>query len=156
MQIGQAGKKVGGGHLKQIFSWDVNLCLRVILKSVVVLSEGIPCVACTCALKRQSDSVEDRLGCCLTLSFSSRLSPICLGNHTPRCRGKGRVRGSEENPADRDSKIGRKKGTGEWTKHKEGDFSRRNGNSLALVTLDRKFALKTLETIFKCDIHFLP
>lgn len=92
MQIGQAGKRVEGGRWKQIFSWNVNLCLRAI-KSVVVLTVGIPSVACTAAIWRGSDGVEDRLGCCLTLSFSSPLSPICLGNHAPRCREKGRVVG---------------------------------------------------------------
>lgn len=100
MQIGQAGRRVEGGRWKQILSWDVKLCLRVILKSVVVLSVGIPSVACTPAIWRGSDGVEDRLGCCLTLSSSSPLSPICLGNHAPRCREKGREGGSEENPAD--------------------------------------------------------
>lgn len=120
MQIGQAGKRVEGGCWKQIFSWNVNLCLRAI-KSVVVLTVGIPSVACTAAIWRGSDGVEDRLGCCLTLSFSSPLSPICLGNHAPRCREKGRVGGSEENPADLETEIGRKEGTREWTKHREGD-----------------------------------
>lgn len=98
MQIGQAGK----------FSWDVNLCLRVMLKSVVVLSVGIPTVACTPAIWRGSDGVEDRFGCCLTLSFSSPLSLICWGNQAPRCREKGRVGVLEENPADWETEIGRK------------------------------------------------
>lgn len=95
MQIGQTGKRVEEGCWEQIFSWDVNLSLRVILKSVVALSMGIPSVACTSAIWRGSDGVEDCLGCCLTLSFSSPPSPICSGNHTPRCREKGRVGGAQ-------------------------------------------------------------
>lgn len=90
MQIGQAGERAEGGLL---ISWDVNLCSRVTLESVVVLSVGIPSVACTPAIWRGSDGVEDRLGCCLTSSSSSPLSPICLGNHAPRCREKGRAAG---------------------------------------------------------------
>lgn len=54
----------------------------------------------------EADGVEDRLRCCLTVSFSSPLSPICLGNHAPRCRKKGWVGGSEDNPADWETEIG--------------------------------------------------
>lgn len=70
MQIGQAGKRAEKGRWKRILSWDVNLRLRVILQPVVALSAGSPSVACTRAIWRGSDGVEDRLGCCLTLSFS--------------------------------------------------------------------------------------
>ncbi len=100
MQIGQAGKRVEGGRWKQMFSWDVNLSSRVTLKSVVALSMGIPSVACTSAIWRGSDGVEDCLGRCFTLGFSSPWSAICLGNHTPRCRENGWIWGEEENPAD--------------------------------------------------------
>lgn len=59
--------------------------------------------------------MEDRLGCCLTLCFSSPPSPICLGNHAPRCREKGRAGGrvgSEENPAEGETEIGKQEETG--------------------------------------------
>lgn len=159
MQIGQAGRRVEGGRWKQIFSWDVKLCLRVILKSVVVLSVGIPSVACTPAIWRGSDGVEDRLGCCLTLSSSSPLSPICLGNHAPRCREKGR--GGQGGRAQRKiqlterQKLGEKKGpvNGQNTR-KVTDFSRRNGNSL--IKSGQKCALRTMKSFVKRDIHFLP
>lgn len=103
-------------------SWDTDVCLRVILKSVVVLSVGIPSVARTSAIWRGSDGVEDRLGCCLTLSFSFPQSPICLGNHAPRCRekraGGGALRKIQLTEA---QKLGEKRDPGEWTKHREGD-----------------------------------
>lgn len=104
MQIGQAGRRMKGGFWKQTSSWDVSLSLGVTLKSVVVFSAGIPSATSTSAIRRGSDGVEDCLGCCFTSSFSSPLSPICLGNHTPRCREKGWISeggaDSKENPAD--------------------------------------------------------
>lgn len=131
MQIGQAGKGV-----ENIFSWDVNWCLRAILKSVVVLSVGIPSVACTPAIWRGSDGVEDRFGCCLTFSFSSPLSPICLGNHTPRCREKGRVGARRKIQLTERQKWGenREPENGQNT-GKVTDFSWGNVNSLLLINV---------------------
>lgn len=98
----QIRKGVVGGHLKKIFSFShINYCLMVIPKPVVVCIYVwiFLVLRVLSSLQRGSDGV-DRLVCCLTLSCSSPLSPICLGNHTPRCREKGREGGSEENPAD--------------------------------------------------------
>ena len=100
MQIGQAGKIVEGGRLKQ------KIPPKLMFEGHTEGGSGLICGYSLFSLyscytrERGSDGVEDRLDCCLTSGFSSLLSPICLGNHAPRCREKGRVGGSEENPAD--------------------------------------------------------
>jgi len=94
MQIGQAGRRVGSGRLEANILLGREIMFGgyiSVVESVVVLSVDIPSVPCSPAIRGGSNDVEDGLGCCLTLSFSSPLSPICLGNHAPRCREKGRV-----------------------------------------------------------------
>lgn len=74
--------------------------------------------------------------CCTTLSFSSPLSPICLGNHAPRCKEKGRVRegGAQRKiqltERERGRETGRQEGEGGMRKYKVTDFSRGGGKCL--------------------------
>lgn len=56
----------GGWTLEVDILSGCKLMLRVILKSAAALSVGIPSVARSPAIRRGSDGVEDRLGCCLT------------------------------------------------------------------------------------------
>lgn len=122
---------------------------------------GIPSVACSAAIWRGSDGVEDRLGCCLTLCFSSPPSPICLGNHAPRCREEGRVwgAGSEENPAEGETEIGKQEGTGGMD-IKSGKVTNLSGSFTSSVPIQFKeghvFVLFFSKSVIKCDIHFLP
>lgn len=127
MQIGQAGKRAEGGRRKRILSWEVNLCLRVILQPVVALSAGSPSVACTPAIWRGSDGVEDRLGCCLTLSFSlplrapSALAITLPGAEREGCLGSVVGGGGGEVARRKIQLTEKKRETRERTKHREGD-----------------------------------
>lgn len=103
----------------------VVLCIYILY---ICIHMDFPGVVCPLSLQRGSDGV-DRMVCCLTLRRSSPLSPICLSNHTPRCREKGREGGSEKTPADWGSEMRRKKKTG---KGNEERTARREGGRFEL------------------------